>query len=134
MRDKRFVAEHVITRKPNDISEYIASFPFEIQELLEQVRATIKEAAPGANEVISYAMPAFKLNGILVWFAAYSRHIGFYPGASGIAAFQKELSIYKGAKGSVQFSLDQPLPLELITQIVMFRVAENLLKAKTKKK
>jgi len=120
--------------KKDTVSEYIASFPSEIQLLLEQVRTAIKEAAPEASEVISYQMPAFKLNGILVWFAAYTRHIGFYPGASGIAAFKSELSVYKGAKGSVQFPLDKPLPLDLITRIVQYRVDENMLKAKKKNK
>jgi uncharacterized protein YdhG (YjbR/CyaY superfamily) len=112
--------------KPKDIDEYINGFPTEIQQLLEQVRLTIKENAPQAKEVISYSMPAFKLNGILVWFAGYSKHIGFYPGASGIAAFKNELSNYKWAKGSVQFPLDKPLPLDLITKMVKFRVNENL--------
>ena len=117
-----------------NIDAYIAGFPRGTQKLLEQLRATIKKAAPLAEEVISYGMPAFKLNGMLVWFAAHTKHIGFYPRISGIAAFKKELSIYKGAKGSVQFSLDKPLPLGLITKIVKFRVTENLQKAKTKKK
>ena len=98
-------------KKPLNIDEYISGFPKEAQKILEQLRATIKKVAPQAEEVISYAIPAFKLNGMLVWFAAYSKHIGFYPGASGIETFKKELSIYKGAKGSVQFPLDKPMPL-----------------------
>lgn len=120
--------------KPNNISEYIAGFNYDIQEILEQCRLTIKEAAPEAVEVISYGMPAFKLNGILVWFAAYSKHIGFYPHTSGIIAFKKELSLYKGAKGSVQFPLDKPIPLDLIAEIVKFRVIEDMQKVKSKKK
>jgi uncharacterized protein YdhG (YjbR/CyaY superfamily) len=120
--------------KPKNIDEYIAGYPKEIQKLLEQLRATIKKAAPAAEEIISYGMPAFKLNGMLVWLAAHTKHIGFYPKASGIEAFKKELSIYKGAKGSVQFPLDKPLPLGLITKIVKFRVTENLQKVKAKKK
>jgi uncharacterized protein YdhG (YjbR/CyaY superfamily) len=120
--------------KPINIDEYISSFPKETQKILKQLRATIKKAAPQADEVISYGMPAFKLNGMLVWFAAHSKHIGFYPRASGIEAFKKELSIYKGAKGSVQFPLDNPLPSGLITKIVKFRVTENLQQTKTKKK
>src|SRR5205823_1832484 len=120
--------------KPINIDEYISGFPKETQKILEQLRVTIKKAAPGAKEVISYGIPAFKLNGMLVWFAAYSTHIGFYPRASGIEAFKKELSIYKGAKGSVQFPLDNPLPLGLITKMVKFRVTENLQQTKTKKK
>ena len=118
----------------NSIDEYIGTFPQEIQTLLEQVRATIRQAAPEAEEAIKYAMPTFVLNGNLVHFAAFKNHIGFYPVPSGIEAFKKELSVYKGAKGSVQFPLDQPMPLELISKIVKFRVDENLRKAKAKKK
>lgn len=115
---------------PENIDAYIAGFPEEIQKLLEEIRAVIKKLAPQANEVISYGMPAFKLNGVLVWFAAHTKHIGFYPKASGIAAFKKELSIYKNAKGSVQFPFNKPLPLDLITKMVEFRIIENLQKAK----
>ncbi|HXA00949.1 MAG TPA: DUF1801 domain-containing protein [Cytophagaceae bacterium] len=122
------------TKLPKDFNEYIASFPEEVQEILERFRETIRNAAPEADEVISYGMPAFKLNGMLVWFAAHSKHIGFYPKASGIETFKKELSIYKSAKGSVRFPFDKPLPLRLITKIVKFRVTENLQKVKAKKK
>jgi len=117
-----------------NIDEYIASFPKDIQALLEQIRSTIKEAAPEAVEIISYQMPAFRLNGILVYFAAYNKHIGFYPTGSGIAAFKNELSDYKGGKGTIQFPIDQPLPIELISRIVTFRVLENMQKIKPKKK
>ncbi len=120
--------------KPIDIDEYIASFPKEIQKLLKQLRATIKKAAPQANEVISYGMPAYKLNGMLLYFGAHKNHIGFYPFSSAIMAFKKELPIYKGAKGTVQFPLDKPLPLRLIKKMVKFRVTENLQKAEMKKK
>lgn len=120
-------------KKPEDIDEYIAAFPETTQKLLAQLRATIKKVAPQAEEVISYGMPAFTLNGILVYFAAYANHIGFYPTPRGISAFKNELSVYKSAKGSVQFPLDKPLPLGLITKIVKFRVTENLQKAKAKK-
>jgi uncharacterized protein YdhG (YjbR/CyaY superfamily) len=120
--------------KPRDVDEYITRYPKEVQRLLKQLRATIRKAAPRAGEVISYGMPAFKLNGMLVWFAAHSKHIGFYPRVSGIEAFKKELSAYKGARGSVQFSLDKPLPSGLIARMVKFRVKENLQRAKTKKK
>jgi uncharacterized protein YdhG (YjbR/CyaY superfamily) len=113
-------------KKPANIDEYISGFPEEAQEKLQLIRSAVKQIVPDATEVISYGMPAFKLNGMLVWFAAYKNHIGFYPKSSGIKAFEKELSVYKGAKGSVQFPLDRPLPLELITQIVKFRVTENL--------
>ena len=118
----------------NSIDEYIGTFPQEIQILLEQVRATIKQAAPEAEEAIKYAMPTFVLNGNLVHFAAFKNHIGFYPVPSGIEAFKKELSVYKGAKGSVQFPLDEPMPLKLISEIVKFRVNENLVKAKAKRR
>lgn len=123
-----------MNNKPNDINEYIASFPENIQKLLEQVRSIIKKAAPEATETISYAMPTFKLNGILVHFAAFQNHIGFYALPSGNEAFQKELSAYKTGKGSIQFPLDEPLPEALITKIVKFRVQENLEKALMKKK
>ena len=116
--------------KPKDIDAYITRYPKEIQKTLKQLRATIKKAAPQAEVVISYGMPAFKMNGMLVWFAAHTKHTGFYPRISGIAAFKKELSNYKGAKGSVQFPFDKPLPIGLITRIVKFRVAENLKRTK----
>ena len=112
--------------KPETIDEYIARYPVSTREMLEQLRAIIRKAAPQANEVISYQMPAYKLNGMLVWFGAHSKHIGFYPRASGIAAFKKELAGYTTSKGAVQFPLDKPLPSVLITKIVKFRVSENL--------
>lgn len=119
---------------PATIDEYIAGFPAGIQQLLEQVRATIKKAAPEAEETISYGMPAFRYEGRgLVYFSAFKAHIGFYPIPSGMKAFKKELSSYKTGKGSVQFPLDEPMPLKLITDIVKFRVKENLAKAKIKK-
>lgn len=108
------------------IDEYIQSFPKEVQDRLQKLRQLIREAAPQAQEKICYRMPTFYLNGNLVHFAAYSKHIGFYPTPSGITRFKKELSSYKNAKGSVQFLLDQPLPLDLIRRIVEFRVTENL--------
>ena len=120
--------------KPTNINEYLMDFPEETQILLEQVRATIQKAAPAAEEKISYGIPTFYLKGNLVHFAGYKHHIGFYPGATGIKAFQKEISSYKNAKGSVQFPLDKPMPLALITKIVKYRVKQNLEKAKTKKK
>jgi len=125
-----------IISKVNDIDKYIAGFPEETQYLLDKIRATIIKAAPEAEEVISYQMPAYKLHGMLVFFAGYKNHIGFYPGAGGIEAFKKEISVYKNAKGSVQFPLDKKLPLQLITRIVKFRVKQNLEKAalKVKKK
>lgn len=116
-----------------DIDSYIATFPEDVQALLEQVRTAIKTSAPKAEEVISYNMPAFKLHGMLVYFAGYKQHIGFYPTASGIAAFKDELSKYKNAKGSVQFPLDKPMPITLIKKMVKFRVKENTEKAALKK-
>lgn len=107
------------------IDRYIAGFPDEVRALLEELRATIRKAAPAATEKISYQMPTFYHHGNLVHFAAFERHIGFYPDATGIAAFQEELGAYKGGKGSVQFPIGEPLPLDLIARIVAFRVAEN---------
>lgn len=122
-------------QKPINVDAYIASFPKETQQLLKQVRAAIKEVAPKAEELISYAMPAYKLNGRpLVYFAGYEHHIGFYPTAAGIESFKKELSGYKNAKGSVQFPIDKPMPVALIKKIVKYKVAENLEKLKAKKK
>ncbi len=119
--------------KFNTIDEYIADFPKDIQSILETIRATIREAAPNATEKISYGMPTFFLEGNLVHFAAFKKHIGFYPVPSGIVRFKKELSKYKGAKGSVQLPLDEPIPYDLISKIVKFRVKENLAKAKGRK-
>lgn len=117
---------------PRNIDEYIANFPAEVQEKLETIRATIRKAAPKAEEAISYMIPTFRLHGNLVHFAAYKNHIGFYPGAGGIAAFQEELAGYETSKGTVQFPLDQRLPLTLITKIVKFRVQQNLDQAAAK--
>jgi uncharacterized protein YdhG (YjbR/CyaY superfamily) len=116
----------------NSIDVYIASFPVEIQKIMQELRATIKAAAPGAEEKISYQMPAFVLKGNLVYFAAWKNHIGFYPASSGTQAFKHELSIYESTKGSVKFPLEKPLPLDLISRIVKFRVVENLRKAEMK--
>ncbi|MBC7829967.1 MAG: DUF1801 domain-containing protein [Chitinophagaceae bacterium] len=116
----------------NDVDKYIAGFPPDTQKLLEKFRATIQKAAPQAEEVISYQMPAYKFHGMLVYFAGYKNHIGFYPTPSGIKAFKEELSAFKGAKGSIQFPLDKSLPLQLITKIVKFRMKENLETAEIK--
>jgi uncharacterized protein YdhG (YjbR/CyaY superfamily) len=115
----------------NSIDEYIANFPKDVQKILEELRTVIKASAPDAEERISYQMPAFALRGNLVYFAAHKKHIGFYPTSSGIEAFKPELSRYESAKGSVRFPIDEPLPLELISRIVKFRVTENLKKAGT---
>lgn len=110
----------------DSIDAYIPQFPPEVQTLLTQIRETIQKAAPRATEAMSYQIPTFKLNGNLMHFAGFKKHIGLYPGAAGIAAFQEELSGYKSAKGSVQFPLDKPLPLALVGKIVRFRAAQNL--------
>ena len=122
------------TTKPNTIDDYIASFPKEIQRELELIRKTIKHAAPDAEEAISYGMPSFKLHGNLVYFAAFKNHIGLYALPKSNEAFKQELSIYKTGKGSIQFPLDKPMPVDLITKIVRFRVQENLEKMKSKLK
>jgi uncharacterized protein YdhG (YjbR/CyaY superfamily) len=119
---------------PKTIDEYIAGFPHEVQKILQKLRATIRKAAPEAAETINYRMPTFTLKGNLVHFAAFQNHIGFYPVPSGIEAFRDELSRYHQGKGSVQFPIDEPLPLDLIAQIVKFRVHENLEKAAAKGK
>ncbi len=116
------------------IDEYIATFPDEVQKILQELRATIRASAPDAEEKISYQMPTFFLKGNLVHFAAYKNHVGFYPTPSGIEKFQQELSKYEGAKGSVKFPIDQPLPLTLVQKIVEFRVLENLQIAEVKKR
>ena len=118
-------------KAPESIDEYIGTFPKEIRSKLESIRKAVKEEAPDAKEVISYGMPAFKLNRVLVYFAAQQKHIGFYPTASGISAFEEELSQFKHSKGAVQFPIDEPVPLELVRKVVRFRVKEDM--AKTKK-
>jgi len=123
-----------INKKPKNIDEYIAGFPIEVQHILQEIRSTIREAAPEAGETISYQMPTFTLHGNLVHFAAYKRHIGFYPAPSGIEKFKKEIAVYKWAKGSVQFPLDQPIPYDLISRITAFRVTENIARAEAKSK
>ncbi|MEY2427269.1 MAG: hypothetical protein QOJ40_154 [Verrucomicrobiota bacterium] len=117
-----------------DIDQYIARFPPEVQKILEKIRLTIKKAAPAAEETIKYQMPSFILRGYLVYFAAFKKHIGFYPRTTGIRKFKKELSVYEGAKGSVRFPLDKPIPFGLIGKIVKFRARENLKRAKAKGK
>lgn len=119
--------------KPETIDQYIANFPVETQKLLELIRETIHKALPEAREVISYGMPAFKQNSVLVYFAGYAKHIGFYPTGSGIEAFKEEFTQYKWSKGAVQFPLDKPLPLDLITRITRFKAERDLEKVKKKK-
>ncbi len=119
--------------KPQNIDQYISGFSGPVCEMLQQMRAIIGKAAPEAEEVISYGMPAFRCSGALVYFAAFKNHIGFYPTSSGIRNFTDGLKAYKTSKGAVQFPLGQPLPAALITKIVKFRVRENQEKALLKK-
>ncbi len=112
-------------REYETIDEYIASFPKDVQVILEKFRQAIKDAAPEAEEAISYRMPAFKQNGILVWFAAFKNHIGFYPKISAMEAFKEKLSAYQTSKGTIQFPINKPIPFDLIKEIVRFRVKEN---------
>ena len=113
-------------KKPANVDAYIASFPPEIQMQLQQIRAVIREVAPSAEELISYGIPAYRLHGMLVWFAAHTNFISLYPRGSGIEEFKDELTGYKVSKGTIQFPPDKLLPLELIKQIVEFRVIQNL--------
>jgi uncharacterized protein YdhG (YjbR/CyaY superfamily) len=115
------------------VSQYIASCPIQTHEKLAQLREFILTVLPEAEEVISYKMPAYKFHGMLVYFAGYEKHIGFYPTGSGVKQFEHELSNYNFSKGTIQFRLDEPLPFELIQRILEFRINENLLKASGKK-
>jgi uncharacterized protein YdhG (YjbR/CyaY superfamily) len=121
------------SRQFKTIDEYIAMFPEDVRTILNELRQTIRDAAPEAQETINYQIPTFTLNGNLVHFAAFPNHIGFYPTPSGMEAFKKELSGYKGAKGSVQFPMNEPLPLPLIRRIVEYRVKENMERKQKKK-
>ena len=115
------------------VDQYIAAFPTDVKKRMQQIRKAIKTAAPKADEVISYQMPGYKYFGMLVYFAAYKNHIGFYPGAGGILEFYKKLSSFKSAKGSVQFPHDRPIPYDIISKIVKFRVKQNEEKFSLKK-
>ena len=119
---------------PNDVDNYIAQFDPDVRDVLQKIRATIRLAAPEAIEVLSYKMPAFKLKGILVYFAAWKKHIGLYPPISGDTSLEKALAKFAGPKGNLQFPLDEPIPYKLIERIVKLRVKQNLLKAEMKRK
>jgi uncharacterized protein YdhG (YjbR/CyaY superfamily) len=120
---------------PRNIDEYIAGFPDDVQKLLEKIRMTIRKAAPDAEETVSYQIPTFTLKGkYLVYFAAYKKHIGLYPAPRGSEKFKQELSAYEGGKGTVRFPLDKPIPFDLVSRIVKFRIKENLERAKAKGK
>lgn len=116
-----------------DVPSYIAGFPAGTAKLLKQFRDIIRKAAPEAEELISYGMPAYKYHGVLVYFAGYEKHVGFYPTPSVIKEFAGKISRYKYSKGAVQFPLDEPIPVSLVTQMVKFRMKENLAKTATKK-
>ena len=118
---------------PETVDQYIAAFPADVKTRMQQIRKTIKAAAPKADELISYQMPGYKYFGMLVYFAAFKNHIGFYPGAGGILEFYKKLSSFKSAKGSVQFPHDRPIPYDIISKIVKFRVKQNEEKISLKK-
>ena len=113
-------------RVPEDIDEYIAAFPCDVQKILQKIRKTIRKAAPDAAEAISYAIPTFKLNGNLIHFAAYQNHIGLYPAPRGVQEFKEDMARYEGGKGTARFPLDEPIPYDLITRIVKYRVKQNL--------
>jgi uncharacterized protein YdhG (YjbR/CyaY superfamily) len=115
-----------LKRRFETIDEYIAAFPRDVRDILQELRQTIRDAAPDAKETISYQIPAFQLNGNLVYFAAFKNHIGFFPTSSAISKFKKELSQYDTSKGTVRFPINEPIPLDLIRKIVKFRVKENL--------
>ena len=125
-------ARGAAARAKSAVDDYLAGVPADVRKHLDALRKTIAEAAPQAEELISYKIPAFRFHGMLVWYAAFKNHIGFYPTSSGIKKFEQELSPYPFAKGSVRFPLDRPLPLDLISRIVTFRVQENLEKAHAK--
>src|SRR5437899_8523818 len=116
------------TIKATNVDHYIAGFPEETQKHLNRLRSIIRKAAPAAEESISYGMPAYKLQGTLVYFGGFKNHVGFYPTASGIKNFQEEIAAYKNSKGAVQFPLNEPLPVKLVEKIVTFRVNENAAK------
>ncbi|HEY7330764.1 MAG TPA: DUF1801 domain-containing protein [Gemmataceae bacterium] len=122
------------SQKPKDIDSYILGFPADVQAMLEKVRTTIRDAAPEAEETISYMMPAFRQRGILVYFAAWEKHIGLYPPLSGDKALEKAIAPYAGPKGNLQFPLDEPIPYDLIERIVKLRVKQDNAKAAAKKK
>jgi len=123
-----------MTQKPKDIDDYISQFSADVQAILQKVRTTISSAAPEAKETISYLMPAFKLHGILVYFAAWEKHIGLYPPISGDKTLEKAVARYSGPKGNLQFPLDEPIPYDLIERIVKLRVKQDTAKATEKRK
>ena len=132
LKDKTMVG--LARKTPKNVDDYLKSFSPRVRAILEKIRATIHKNAPGAQEVISYGMPAFKLNGILLFFAGFQNHIGIYPPVSGDAKLQKALKRYAGPKGNLKFPLDQPIPYDLIERITKLRVKQDLAKASTRRK
>lgn len=124
----------ISTPKPTTVDEYIAAAAPSVKEYLERLRSAVKQAAPQADEVISYEMPAYKQNGILIYFGGFTKHVSLFPGSEAIETFKDELADYKTAKGTIRFSLDKPLPIVLIKKIIKLRVKENLAKQKQKSK
>ena len=118
------------SRVPEDIDEYIEGFPNNVQKILQKIRKTIQKAAPDATEAISYAIPTFKLNGNLIHFAAYKNHIGLYPAPRGVDEFKNDMARYEGGKGTARFPLDEPIPYDLITRIVKYRVKKHMERSK----
>jgi len=131
---KKEVGSMAKPKKPKDIDGYISQFPADVQAILEQLRATIRHAAPEAKETISYMMPAFKQHGILVYFAAWKKHVGLYPPISGDKALEKAVARYAGPKGNLQFPLDEPIPYDLIERIIKLRVKQDTAKAAARRK
>src|SRR6185369_1983952 len=123
-----------MSKAPETIDEYISAFSPDVQTILQQIRQVVQSAAPGAQETISYQIPAFKLNGVLVYFAAFKKHIGFYPPVRGDVRLEKAVAPYAGEKGNLRFPLDQPIPFDLIERIVKLRVKHNLAKGKERQK
>lgn len=119
---------------PRNIDEYIAGFPHDVQKTLKKIRLTIRKAAPDAQEAIKYQMPTFTLKGNLLSFGAYKKHVGFYPAPAGNEQFRKDLSVYRAGKSTVRFPLDKPIPLDLISKLVKFRVKEHLERAAVRAK
>lgn len=129
------IGSDAVAAKPteNEIAVYIAQFSPDVQEILQKIRSIARNAAPEAEEIISYRMPALRMNGILIYFAAFKKHIGMFPPVSGDQAIEKAMAPYAGPKGNLQFPLDQPIPYKLIERIVKLRVKQDAAKAKAKK-
>jgi uncharacterized protein YdhG (YjbR/CyaY superfamily) len=126
--------DKAVSKTPATIGEYIAAAPSEVQPILEKIRRIVRDAAPGAQELISYRMPAFRLSGILVYFAAFTSHVGLYPPVSGDATLEDALRPYAGPKGNLKFPLDRPIPYDLIKRVVLFRVKQASARAAARRR